>query len=669
MELYNKRSVKILKLLCKFYKKDKTITGEQIGISVGVSSRTVRNDIKELNQVLKSHGAEVISEKGQGYRLDILEPELFHEFHDEITGSHSGEFSQNIIPSDPEERADYIMSKLLVSSLQPVPEKIDSFDLEDELFVSTSTLKKDLKNVDKILKKYDLRIGITKKQGVRIVGDEAKIRYCISEYIFDGSNIENTIENKFYKDIFSEYEIQVIKKILIDMIKKFDLRLTDIAYESILGHTLIMLKRFEREKLVEYKESDIQSFRTTKEFKCASEIIKRIDDELKIDLGGEVYYLTQHLISSHRLLIEGINDDYECKDVIEEILNKIRQYTSIDLSDDKQLINGLAMHLDVALQRLRFNMNIRNEFIDAIKNQYPLAFELAVLAGEVIEDNYQLRADENEIGFLAIHFGAALERKGLNQKIDKKKVIIVCIAGIATAMLLKEKIQRNFGTRIEVVQICSYQNLTQEMIDEVDLVLTTVDLPQFYSKKVKKIQLFLNDDDIVHIGRAIDAIDQIDQEVTLNTIFKENLFFVDTDVKTKQEAISYITNKMLEEGYITEEIKQSVFKREEMATTELGSLVAIPHALINDDMAEMAVSVMILKKPIQWEEEKVQVVLLLNIPQSKYDIWENVFKTLYKYLINQQGVAKLIKNKNYQDFITDLYAIENQNNDSIGRIR
>ena len=110
------------------------------------------------------------------------------------------------------------------------------------------------------------------------------------------------------------------------------------------------------------------------------------------------------------------------------------------------------MHLSAALQRMRFDMNIRNEFLDSIKNMYPLAFELAVIAGEIIEENFQFRTQENEIGFLAMHFGAALERKGLNEKKPRKKAIIVCYAGVATAMLIKEKIEQNFGHKIEVIK-------------------------------------------------------------------------------------------------------------------------------------------------------------------------------------------------------------------------
>ena len=136
-------------------------------------------------------------------------------------------------------------------------------------------------------------------------------------------------------------------------------------------------------------------------------------------------------------------------------------------------------------------------------------------------------------------------------------------------------------------------------------------------------------------------------------IFREDLYFTNLKLKTRDEVLHYITDAMIEKGYMKEENKQSVFKREAMATTELGSMVAMPHSLEND-MLEASVSVTILDKPIVWDQEKVQVVLLLNIPKSKYGMWEDVFKTLYKYLIRDFGVRRLAKGCTYEEFIRDL---------------
>lgn len=649
MEISNKRCIQILKLLLK---NKECVTGDNLAVSIGVSSRTIRNDIKDLNRTLEDYGANVASEIGQGYYLKIEDQEKFLAFQEEMEQNKREKDFKNIIPSEPEDRVRYIISKLLLSSLNGRKEKIEFFDLEEELFISTSTLKKDFRSIDKILKNYDLKTSITKKDGVKIVGDEAKIRYCISEYIFNSKGYFEIEENQFYQSIFKEQEIEKLRVILLDVISAYNLRLTDLAFKNVLIHSLIMLKRFARQKSVTYEKSDIETFEKKVEFECAKEIIKRIQKEFGVDLGNEVYYLTQHLISSQRFLIDDPKDDYEYKKEIEKILIRIKEETKIDLSDDKQLINGLAMHLSAALQRMRFDMNIRNEFLDSIKNMYPLAFELAVIAGEVIEENFQYRTQENEIGFLAMHFGASLERKGLNEKKPRKKAIIVCYAGVATAMLIKEKIEQNFGHKIEVIKTCSQQEVTKELIDQVDLVLTTAELFDFQSDKIKKINLFLDETDIQVIRNILKEEDQKDS-IDYRRIFRKELFFYDVEFKNKEEILEYMTKEMQVRSLISEEASQSVFKREEMATTELGNMVAIPHAMSNDS-GEAVVSVMILKKPILWENEKVQVVLLLNVPKSQYNMWEVVFKRLYQYLIGNQGVTKLIKDKDYDEFIRHL---------------
>ena len=604
MEISNKRCIQILKLLLK---NKECMTGDNLAVAIGVSSRTIRNDMKDLNRALEDHGASVVSEIGQGYYLKIEDQEKFLTFQNEMEEHKREKDFKNIIPSEPEDRVKYIISKLLLSTLNGRKEKIEFFDLEEELFISTSTLKKDFRNIDKVLKPYDLKTSITKKDGVKIVGDEAKIRYCISEYIFNSKGYFGIEENQFYQSIFKEQEIEKLREILLDVISVYNLRLTDLAFKNVLIHSLIMLKRFARQKSVTYEENDIKAFEKKVEFECAQEIIKRIQKEFEVDLGNEVYYLTQHLISSQRL--------------------------------------------SAALQRMRFDMNIRNEFLDSIKNMYPLAFELAVIAGEIIEENFQFRTQENEIGFLAMHFGAALERKGLNEKKPRKKAIIVCYAGVATAMLIKEKIEQNFGHKIEVLKTCSQQEVSQELIDQVDLVLTTAELSELKSDKIKKINLFLDETDIQFIGNILKE-DQKD-EIDYRKIFRKELFFYDVEFKNKEEILEHMTREMQIRGLISKEGSKSVFKREEMSTTELGNMVAIPHAMSNDS-EEAVVSVMILKKPILWENEKVQVVLLLNVPKSQYNMWEVVFKRLYQYLIGDQGVTKLIKDKDYDDFIRHL---------------
>ena len=70
------------------------------------------------------------------------------------------------------------------------------------------------------------------------------------------------------------------------------------------------------------------------------------------------------------------------------------------------------------------------------------------------------------------------------------------------------------------------------------------------------------------------------------------------EFKNKEEILEHMTREMQIRGLISKEGSKSVFKREEMSTTELGNMVAIPHAMSNDS-EEAVVSVMILKKPMK----------------------------------------------------------------------
>ena len=81
MEISNKRCIQILKLLLK---NKECMTGDNLAVSIGVSSRTIRNDMKDLNRALEDHGASVVSEIGQGYYLKIEDQEKFLAFQNEM---------------------------------------------------------------------------------------------------------------------------------------------------------------------------------------------------------------------------------------------------------------------------------------------------------------------------------------------------------------------------------------------------------------------------------------------------------------------------------------------------------------------------------------------------------------------------------------------------------
>ncbi|MCV5526761.1 hypothetical protein OFN18_32365, partial [Escherichia coli] len=62
---------------------------------------------------------------------------------------------------------------------------------------------------------------------------------------------------------------------------------------------------------------------------------------------------------------------------------------------------------------------------------------------------------EDEVGYLTVHFQAAMERQ-----IARKRVLLVCATGIGTSHLLKSRILRAFP-EWTIVDVISAANLSQ----------------------------------------------------------------------------------------------------------------------------------------------------------------------------------------------------------------
>lgn len=650
--LDNKRVCKILKRLKV---SSEPVSGETLAFELGVTSRTVRSDIKKLIQYIKEYGANVISTTGVGYSLEIYDEKLFNKLENKIKEYPIENNNKifNLIPTDPADREKYIISKLLINSLSS-RYMINSYDLAEELFISLSTLKKDISNINISLQKFNLKVENSQTRGVYIKGEEKDIRYCISDYIFKNADITNEDEVSFYNEMFSEELMKTIKQILMDVFCEYDIHLTDISFKNILVHVLIMVKRNQYKHKTVFDDLSIIEFEKNENYKIANTIIDKIEKAINVNLKDEVYYLTQHLQVSKKFLYEENEDLYEYSDTIKEIIYSIKNKFGIDLNEDKQLEKGLSMHLNVAIKRMKFNMNIRNDFLLSIKKYYPLAFELAIVASNILEKRYSVNVNEDEIGLLAIHFGAALERGGINSKEKTKGITIVCGFGISTATLIKEKLLRIFKNRIKILNVTSLQDFNEKMLNESDVVVTTVPIKKYYSKKIIQVPLNLGS---IHIQKIEDImLKDGENKINYSEILKEELYFKNLNANNKEDVIEIITNKMMECGFIDQNGKNSVYERESMATTELGSFVALPHTINqNDDIS--VVGIAILEKPIIWDKEKVQVVLLLNISKTFVNEWKEIFKNLYNYLIEKANVKKLVKGMDYKTFINEL--IEN----------
>ncbi|MDZ7834823.1 MAG: PRD domain-containing protein [Alkalibacterium sp.] len=239
-------------------------------------------------------------------------------------------------------------------------------------------------------------------------------------------------------------------EILIEQLRISQVTLSDIAINNLFVHIAIAYKRIEEGHHIELIEQDIVTIREKREYQVAFELVREIEQALGVSFPEtEVSYIAIHLMGT-KLVNEDRSANQEIETVMDESIHSLTQKMldavdnkfSLNIKDDKELIIGLGLHLKPAINRYTFGMTIRNPMLEDIKNNYPLAFEAVILAALVLDKELNVSIDENEVAYLALHIGAAIERKKAGS--GPKRCYIVCASGVGSAQLIKYKIESEF---------------------------------------------------------------------------------------------------------------------------------------------------------------------------------------------------------------------------------
>ena len=142
---------RILHLIRLLDRKNAPVPGAQLCEELNITSRTLRNDIRESKAELREHGIEIGSVHAVGYYLEILDEDRYYQYINQKLKEEADR--QLVIPIYPEERAEYLIRKFLSAS-----DFIKMEDICDELYISRSTLTNDLKEVRERLKYFHLEL-------------------------------------------------------------------------------------------------------------------------------------------------------------------------------------------------------------------------------------------------------------------------------------------------------------------------------------------------------------------------------------------------------------------------------------------------------------------------------------------------------------------------------
>ncbi len=144
---------------------------ESLADKLKVGTKTIRNDIRELNQILA--GSALVESVSGRYTLFVLDDRAFQEKKQEV-------YSRNDYMNSPAKRYGYIMNRLMHEEGALL---ID--DLADEICVGRTTINQDLKRLREMLAGYQLQIVGKTNTGIRLEGEELQLRMFLLEQLYD----------------------------------------------------------------------------------------------------------------------------------------------------------------------------------------------------------------------------------------------------------------------------------------------------------------------------------------------------------------------------------------------------------------------------------------------------------------------------------------------------
>ncbi|QKG83242.1 transcription antiterminator [Kroppenstedtia pulmonis] len=633
---------RLLDLLNQFLKNESVLNRSILSKALGVSTKTIQKDIKELNDLMKPYGAEVESRRGNGYKLRIDDKEKFRRFH-----QYFFQFDSSRIPSTQEERITYVLTKLLTGKSY-----IKLEELAEDLYVSKSTVHLLMKDVTDLLLPYNLTIERRPYHGIRVKGDEISLRSCISQYLLPRDVHVPLLENEYELEGISD--LHIIRDTVLKCIEETNVYLSDLELDNLVIHIAIAIRRLKEQHYIRSFQLDLQEIVENQEYEIAKNIIGYLEKVLHISFPEEeIFYVAIHLLGTN-ITTRGLGSLQDVLgepvySILEEILQTVRHRMGVNFKQDRELMFGLGLHIKAVMNRIKYGLNIRNPLLKEIKTSYPYAFELALTASDILSRHLDTPINEDETGYLAIHFGVALNRSKDTR--PPRRCLLVCASGFGSAQLLKNKIHETFKDEIEIVGVTGYYQLSGEDIarQNIDLVVSTVNISVPLPVPVIKVHSIFDKQDVKAIREGL----FIEIRNDVKPYIREDLIFLQHEDSSKEEVIRLLCDRAYQSGLVPEGFYDAVIEREEVSSTALGHSVAVPHPIrpLSD---QTFISFCTLKKPIQWKDQQVQLIALLSVKHGNTQDLQMLYDLLYNMMNNAETVHQLVKAESVKNFVNIL---------------
>ena len=574
-------------------KEAEPVSVKYLAEQIGVSKRTVQRELEYTASSLKGYEITFMSKTGVGVWLKGTDDEKQRL---EETLSEKDDYD---VGNRELRRKKLILELLREKGLKKL------FYYSSRFKVSEATISSDLEAAEVWLKQYGLRINRKPGSGISVEGSEEDYRRAIR--VFVNENIDTQVLREAYEaesepERYAGLKKSNIGQILNDniMSRVMDcitgmnhdrmLNLTENSYVGLVIHISIAINRILKNEVLDTTPPWVEEMEEDEDLCLARAIVHELEEEFEIQIPKiEVSYICLHIKGAkhEKLQWKGTDgkesENRELHQIVNEMIDAFDPEKSWALKQDEEFLQGLLAHLQPTLVRLNHGMQIRNPVLDEICSGYPDIYKKCIQVGKILEKWTGKSVPPEEIGFLTVHFGAAIVRmKNRKEQLRKVQIGVICSSGIGISRLMSSKLERVFKDR---VQLTAYgkKDITPYITSKTDFFVSSIsteitDVPVIY------VNPLLNEEDMEKIRRNVYQYERIPEkqrkadQVTLqleeinlvaaqiNLVIKY-MEFIKTDENISfEELLIAVSERLSPYSDRQELIREDIMKRERISS-------------------------------------------------------------------------------------------------------
>ena len=463
---------RILQLFYILTQQDDYIRSYELAEKVSVTERTIKNDIAELEAFAKASGADLIAKKGKGYVLKVFDEEKFSPVKIQLAIHFS---AIGGTPRAQNDRTNDILRRIIVEKRYLTIE-----DIADELYLTKSSIREELKEVNFLLNKFNLRLKKRSEEGPMVIGsefDRRMLMLCIFENHYHEA--VNLYKNTDYLSFFDreDEERYEIRHIFLKALRESDCHILDGNTQRLSRYLLLMASRYQAGCPIHLSRKQQDYIRRFREYRVAEEVILKCGQFSGFDVNED------EILAFALLLVFWADIPLDCKladnyFVLAEEAQKlnaafcksVKKDYNVDLTQIPNEEQILCSGLIPLLVQKDFNASFHSvkslHSEDSRIQDCPLASKLAHNLARLFETQYHCKLSLYNLITFAGHLNTLLLM--IPYPFKPIRAIVSNGGGYISSGILKQMIQTRFGSCFACLDVYELYEMRKLPVEDYD---------------------------------------------------------------------------------------------------------------------------------------------------------------------------------------------------------